>query len=105
MAKTKKSSHAMVLTTNPPRVPSPTDPKHQTIYEVVCIRECRESFREIEQTIGRYVDKGVAEFRMNGAKMFAQIGDTTRYFIREANLILDTDVQVFLSRAGKGLPS
>lgn len=79
--------------------------KHKTIYEVVCVRECRETFREVEFVTGRYTVEAVATFRANGAMMFAEVGDKSRCFVRPVTLIEDESIEVYLTRLGKGVPS
>lgn len=79
--------------------------KNSTIYEVVCVRECRETFREVESTIGRYRSEAVANFRANGAMLFAAVGDTSRCFVRPVTLVEDESVEVYTTRLGQGVPS
>lgn len=70
-----------------------TEAREQVIFEVIGIREDGR-----EWVVDRFTVREVAEFRANGAKMFARVGDKTDYVVRPANLILDADIQAFLKR-------
>jgi hypothetical protein len=71
--------------------------KSETVYFVVWHKECRESGARVEHTIGVFKHKEVAEFRANGAMMFAEKGNTDRVFVREQEMICEETPNEFLT--------
>lgn len=71
--------------------------KSETVYFVVLHKECRATGARIEHVIGVFKHKEVAEFRANGALMFAEKGNTDRVFVREQEMICEETPNEFLT--------
>lgn len=58
--------------------------------------ECRETFTTRESVIDVVKVKEVAEFRANGAGMFAEVGSAARYFVRPMQMVCEETPEEFL---------
>lgn len=71
-------------------------PKSETVFLVIQEYECRETFVTRESVVDVVKVKEVAEFRANGANMFADVGSKSRCFVRPMQMVCEETTEAYL---------